>query len=221
MGRGDSGSAGSVAVVVVAAAAAEVGLEREVRPDTVAPAGRMDRSDGTNRGMNGEGAHLEAEDFHLHHLHLQTLTLLNVYAWTEGYSVGIDLGRGLLVGKPGAVHSGSEGTLVGPVRDEDVLSLRVVVEFFINWLVAGEGGKAGDVEGSAWGGGVGHIGGSGADAAGAKTREEGSAVVLLGDGHLEGIGDGGLSVYLRVGVVESKRTGRERMGVRRQKGGCG
>ena len=186
MGRGDSGSVESVAVVV---AAAEVGLEREVRPDTVAPAGTMDCSDGTNRGMNGEEAHLEAEDFHLHHLHLQALSRLNVYAWTEGYSVGIDLGgRALLVGKPGAVHSRSEGTLVGPVRNEDVLSLEVVVEFFVNWLVAGVGGKTGDVEGSAWGGGVGHIGGSGADAAGAKTREEGSAVVLLGDGHLKGIG---------------------------------
>ena len=101
---------------------------------------------------------------------------------------------------------------MGPVRNEDVLSLRVVIEFFINWLVAGEGGETGDVEGSAWSGGVGHIGGSGADAAGAKTREEGSAVVLVGDGHLEGIGERGLLVYLRVGVIESKRTGRERMG---------
>jgi hypothetical protein len=49
---------------------------------------------------------LEAEDFHLHHLHLQTLSRLNVYAWTERHSVGVDLvGRALLVGKPGAVHS--------------------------------------------------------------------------------------------------------------------
>ena len=145
----------------------------------------------------------------MHHLHLHTLSRLNVYAWTEGYSVGVDLGgRALLVGKPGAVDSGSEGTLVGAVRNEDVLRFRVVVEFFVNWLVA-EGGETGDIEGSAWGGGVGHIGGSGADAAGAKAREEGSAVVLLGDGHLEGIGEGDLLVYLR---VESKWTGRERTG---------
>ena len=172
----------------------------------------IDRSDGTNRGINGR-ANLEAEDFHLHHLHLQTLSRLNVYTWTEGKSVGVDLGgRALLVRKPGAVDSGSGGTLVSPVRNEDVLDLRVVVELFINLLVAREGGKTGDVEGGAWSGGVGHIGGSGADAAGAKTGEEGGAVVLLGDGHLEGELGGGLLVYLRVRVIESKGTGRERRG---------
>jgi hypothetical protein len=34
------------------------------------------------------------------------------------------------------------------------------------------------------GGGVGHVGGSGADTASTKSSEEGSTVVLLGDGHL-------------------------------------
>jgi hypothetical protein len=106
--------------------------------------------------------------------------------------------------------------LVDPVRVVDVLSFSVVVEFFINWLVAGEGGKTGDIERGAWGGGVGHIGGSGADTAGAKTREEGSTVVLLGEGHLEGIGrERGRLVGLFKGAgdgrgstrVESKRKG--------------
>ena len=48
MGHGDSGS--------VAVAAAEAGLEQGVRPDIVGPAGTMDRSDGTNRGMNRRGS---------------------------------------------------------------------------------------------------------------------------------------------------------------------
>jgi hypothetical protein len=132
---------------------------------------------------------LEAEDFHLHHLHLQTLTRLNVYTWTKGQSVRVDLrGSALLVGKAGAVHSRGEGSLMGPVGNVEILGFRVVVELFVNWLVAGEGGKTGDVEGGAWSGGVGHIGGRGADTAGAEAGEEGGAVVLLGDGHLEGIG---------------------------------
>lgn len=77
---------------------------------------------------------------------------------------------------------------MGAVRNIDILGFRAVIEFFIDLLVAGEGGKTGDVEGSAWSGGVGHVGGSGADTAGAETSKEGSTVVLLRDGHLEGIG---------------------------------
>ena len=92
----------------------------------------------------------------------------------------------------------------------DVLGFRVVVEFLVNLLVAGVGGETGEVEGRAWGGGVGHIGGSGADTAGAKTSKEGGAVVLVGDGHLEG-SRGGLVVYLRVreteGVPRRSRAG--------------
>lgn len=101
-----------------------------------------------------------------------------------------------------------------PVRNVDVLGFMVVVELLVNWLVARKGRKTGDVEGGAWSGSVGHIGGSGADTAGAKAREEGSTVVLLGDSHLTEIegSEGGLSVYLKVREregdprgVESKR----------------
>lgn len=84
-----------------------------------------------------------------------------------------------MVGEPVAVYSRGKRTLVDQVRDVDVLGLIVVVEFFISWLVTGVGGKTGEAEGGAWSGGVGHVGGSGADAAGAKTSEERSAVVLL------------------------------------------
>lgn len=76
---------------------------------------------------------------------------------------------------------------MGAVRDVDVLGFRVVVEFLINRLFAGVGGKTGETEGSTRSGGVGHVGGSGTDAAGAKTSEEGSTVVLLRYGHREGI----------------------------------
>ena len=77
---------------------------------------------------------------------------------------------------------------MGAVRNIDVLSFRVVVEFFINRLFAGVGGKTGEVEGGTRSGGVGHVGGSRADTAGAKTSEEGSTVVLVRYGHLKGIG---------------------------------
>ena len=101
------------------------------------------------------------------------------------------------------------------VGNVDVLNFRSIVEFFTNRLVA-EGGKTREVEGCARSGGVGHIGGSGADTAGAKTGKEGSTVVLLGESHLEGSGGcaGDSVVYLRVreteGVprrVESRRKG--------------
>ena len=135
-------------------------------------------------------ADLKTEYFHLHHLHLQTLSLVNVYVWVEGRGVRVDLrGSALLVGKPG-VYSRGDGTLVDRIGKIEVLGLRVVVEFFIDRLVAGVGRKTGDIKGGAWGGGVGHVGGSGADTAGAKSSEEGSTVVLLGDGHL-GRGSGG------------------------------
>jgi hypothetical protein len=75
---------------------------------------------------------------------------------------------------------------VGSVGNVEVLCFRVIVELIINRLVAGEG-EMGDIEGGAWSGSVGQTGGGGADTAGAKTSEEGSTVVLLGDGHLEGI----------------------------------
>ena len=104
---------------------------------------------------------------------------------------------------------------MGPVGNEDVLGFRVVVEFLINLLVAREGGKTGDVEGSAWGGGVGHIGGSGADAAGAKTREEGGAVVLVGDSHLGGSGGRLVGLFKETERVPRRvesKTGRERRG---------
>ena len=73
------------------------------------------------------------------------------------------------------------------VRNVDVLSFRVVVEFFINRLFAGVGGETGDIKGSTRSGGVGDVGGSGTDTASAKTREEGSTVVLLRYGHRKGI----------------------------------
>jgi len=78
---------------------------------------------------------------------------------------------------------------VDPVRNVDVLDFRVVVEFLIDRLVAGVGGKTGDIEGGTWSGGVGHVGGSGTNAAGAKASEEGSTVVLLRYGHREGAKD--------------------------------
>jgi len=77
---------------------------------------------------------------------------------------------------------------VGAVRNVDVLGFRVVVEFLINRLFAGVGGKTGEIEGSTWSGGVGHVGGSGTDTTGTKTSEEGSTVVLLRYGHRKGIG---------------------------------
>ena len=105
---------------------------------------------------------------------------MNVYAGAEGESVGVDLrGSALLVGEPSAVYSRGKGALVGPAGSVDVLSFRIIVVFFIDLLVAGVGGETGDVEGSTWSGGVGHVGGSGADTAGAKTSEEGSTVALL------------------------------------------
>ena len=90
--------------------------------------------------------------------------------------------------EPGAIYARGERTLVGAVRNVDVLGFRVVVEFLINRLFAGVGGKTGEIEGSTWSGGVGHVGGSGTDTAGAKTSEERSTVVLLRYGHRKGIG---------------------------------
>ena len=85
------------------------------------------------------------------------------------------------------------------VRNVNVLDFRIVVEFFIHRLFAGVGSKTGDIEGSTRSGGVGHVGGIGADTAGAKTSEEGSTVVLLRYGHRRGIegSAGGLVVYLK------------------------
>ena len=79
--RASSESAGPVAA---AAAVAEAGLEQEVRLDTVAP-------DTWNNGLTDrkiywggrDEADLKTEDFHLHHLHLEALSLLNVYAWAK------------------------------------------------------------------------------------------------------------------------------------------
>ena len=134
--------------------------------------------------MGGEReADLKTEDFHLHHLNLQVLSLLNVYARGEGWSVWIYLrGRALLVGEPCAVYGRSDGTLVGSVGDVDVLGLRVVLGFFV------VGGEAGKVESSARGGGVRNVSGAGANAAGAKTSEEGGTVVLVRYSHLGEIG---------------------------------
>lgn len=68
-------------------------------------------------------------------------------------------------------------------RDVDVLGLRgVVFELFVVWS------KTRKVESCTWSGGVGNVGGSGANTAGAKASEEGGAVVLLRYGHLGWIG---------------------------------
>lgn len=88
------------------------------------------------------------------------------------------MGSALLV-ESSAIYSRGERTLVDPVRNVDVLDFRVVVEFFINRLFAGVGGKPRDVEGSTRSGSVGHVDGSGTNTAGAKASEEGSTVVLL------------------------------------------
>jgi hypothetical protein len=84
---------------------------------------------------------------------------------------------------------------VDSARSVDILGFRAVVEFSANRLLAGVGGKTGDVEGSTWGGGVGHVDGSGSDTTGAEASEEGSTIVLLRYGHLgrvylEGAEDG-------------------------------
>lgn len=69
MERAGSETVGPVAVV--AAAAAEVGLERGTRPDIVVPNGwNNGLFNGTSREVNRKEANLKAEDFHLHHLHL-------------------------------------------------------------------------------------------------------------------------------------------------------
>jgi hypothetical protein len=73
--------------------------------------------------------------------------------------------------------------LVDAVRKVDVLGFRVVVEFFVNRLFAGVRSVTGEIEGSTRSGGVWHVGGSGADTAGAKTSEERSTVVLVRYGH--------------------------------------
>jgi len=82
----------------------------------------------------------------------------------------------------------------------------VIVEFFIDRLVAGVGSKTGDVEGSTWSGGVGHVGGSGTDTAGAKTSEEGSTVVLLRYGHREEAKEGSVD-YVKDAGDEGRSTG--------------
>lgn len=114
---------------------------------------------------------------------------MNVYAWTEGESSRIDLGgRTLLVGESGAIYGRGEWTLVDSVGNVEVLDFGAVVELLLNRLVTGVGGKTGEVEGSTRGGCVRHVGGSGANTAGAKASEEGSTVVLLRYGHRKGIG---------------------------------
>jgi len=133
-----------------------------------------------NISDGGKEADLKTKNFHLHHLHLQVL--LNVYAWGEGEGGRVDLGGStLLVGEPSAINSRGDWTLVDSVGNVNVLDLGVVVkvEFLLNRLVAGVGCKTGEIEGSTRSSCVGHVGGSGADTAGAKAREEGSAVVLL------------------------------------------
>jgi hypothetical protein len=138
----------------------------------------MDQQIRKNIGRWGGEAHLETEDFHLHHLNLQTLGLLNVHARGERRSSRIYLRRSaLLIGKPSAVHSRSEKTVVHYVGNVDVLRFRVVLGLFI------VRGKTGEAESSARGGGVGDVGGIGANTAGAKTSEEGSTVVLVRYGH--------------------------------------
>jgi len=68
MEHASSGSAGSVVAVAVAA---EVELEREVQPGTVAPDAWFNRStDRKKYWAAGKEADLKTEDFHLHHLHL-------------------------------------------------------------------------------------------------------------------------------------------------------
>lgn len=125
---------------------------------------------------------LETEDFHLHHLHLEALGLLNVYARSEWQGRGIYLrGGALLVGEPGAVYTRSERTLVNSVGNVDVLRFSVVVRFLITRLR----GETGEGEGCTRGSGVRDVGG-GTNAAGAKTSKEGSTVVLLRYGHLGG-----------------------------------
>ena len=63
---------------------------------------------------------------------------------------------------------------------------------------------------------MGHVWGSGADTAGAKTSEEGSTVVLLGDGHLgNGRERGRLGGLFKGGAAGKRSTeGREQDGGR-------
>lgn len=108
---------------------------------------------------------------------------MNVYARSEGWSVRVYLGgTALLVEEPGAIHSRGDRTLANSVWNVYVLGFRVVLRLFI------VGGETGKVESCARSGSVGNVGGGGTNAAGAKTSEEGSTVVLLRYGHLEGIG---------------------------------
>lgn len=85
----------------------------------------------------------------------------------------------LLVGEPIAIHSRSKRGLVNVAGDVHVLRLRVVAGVFI------AGGETREIESGTRCGGVGDVGGSGADAACAKASEEGSTVVLMRYGHLE------------------------------------
>lgn len=126
---------------------------------------------------------LKAEDFHLHHLHLEALSLLNVYARGEWQSCGVYLrGSALLVGEPGTIDSGGKGGLVESALNVDVLGFRVVPRFLI------VGGKTREIESCTGGGSVGNVGRSGANTAGTKASEEGGTVVLVGNSHRKWIG---------------------------------
>jgi hypothetical protein len=126
---------------------------------------------------------LKTEDFHLHHLNLQVLSLLNIYARGEGLSGRVYLGSSaLLIGESGTVYSGGDRTMVASVRNVDVLGFRVVLGFLV------VRGKTGEVESSPGSGGVGNVGGTGADTARAEASEEGSTVCLVRNGHLGEIG---------------------------------
>ena len=137
---------------------------------------------GSTLGSERE-ADLKTEDFHLHHLNLQVLSLLNICAGGERWSGGIYLGgSALLIGESIAVYSRSAGTVAESVWNVEVLGFLNVLMFLI------VGSKPGEVESSARSGGVGNVGGIGANTACAKSSEERSTVVLVRYGHLGGIG---------------------------------
>lgn len=121
-----------------------------------------------------------------------------------------------MIGESG-VYSRSEGTVVVSGRNVDVLGFRVVLGFFI------VRGKTGKVESSARSGGVGNVGRTRTDTAGAKSSEEGSTVVLVRYSHMGGIGrESDLLKGCRrekrlhgMSRARVKATGEGRMGVRK------
>ena len=170
--------------------------------------------------MGGEReADLKTEDFHLHHLHLEALSLLNVYAWGERQSRRVNLGRGtLLVGETRAIHSGGRRALVKVVRGVEFLRFRNVVRL----LIAGLRGKTGEVESSTRSCSMRNAGRVGANTAGAQASEERRAGVLLRYGHREGIGrkSGLVERYRRLNGLHERsitrgKTTREEEGMRK------